>query len=146
MKEIKKTITREEITGYEAFDGTVFRSEDECRKYENSALAAAKRAAWHYLVAERSDWEILNDDSTLIIFDVPDATAYDTISHWAELEGAWDRANFTPAYIGKRVAFVDPEYDSLNFNTYFATKEALLANYTRAIEALFADKETPETK
>lgn len=42
MREIKRTRTIEEITGYEANDGTYFTTEEECLKYERSAEAAIR--------------------------------------------------------------------------------------------------------
>ena len=55
MKVNTRTKTIEEVISYEAFDGKLFTEEAECIKYESSARATAKQAAWHYLVAERSD-------------------------------------------------------------------------------------------
>ena len=40
MKELKRTVTREEVYGYEANDGKLFNSKEECEKYENSANIA----------------------------------------------------------------------------------------------------------
>ena len=146
MEIIKKTITREEITGYKAFDGTWFRHEAGCIKYEESALCAAKAAAWHYLVGDRISYDIFDsDEQGLLVFDIPDANAYEVIRHWAELAQVWDLKNFTPEYIGERTAFFD-SYGDLSFNPYFATKKDMMALYAKEIDALFADKETPETK
>lgn len=43
MKELKTTKVVEEIIGYEAFDGEVFKSKEECMKYEGTANAVIKR-------------------------------------------------------------------------------------------------------
>lgn len=144
MKELKRTITREETYGFEATDGTVFNSKEECIKYEQSALHAAKAAAWHYLVDERWNDDLFNNDyEHLIIFDCPDAKAYEVIRHWAEADRhVYDAHNFTPDYIGKRVAFFSGYDDEVYFNPYFATKEALMALYTKIIDSMFADKKT----
>ncbi len=40
MKELKCTKTIEEITGYEADDGTRFKTKEECERYEQSAYCA----------------------------------------------------------------------------------------------------------
>lgn len=142
MKEIKKTITREEITGYEAFDGTLFFSAEECRKYEDTAVCAAKAAAWHYHIDDRYSYDLFDSDEvSLIVFDVPDANAYEVIRHWAELAEVWDAKHFTPNYIGERVAFFE-SYGDVSFNLYFATKKDMVALYMKEIEAMFADKET----
>ena len=143
METIKKTITREEITGYKAFDGTVFRDAEECRKYESSAEASATLAAWHYLVDERWDYDIFgNEEEHVLLFDCRDVEAYEIIHHWATLCGVYELKDFTPDYIGKRIAFFVDWDGHPAFNTYYATKDALLDLYTRHINALFADKET----
>ena len=143
MKINKEIKTIEEITSYEAFDGTKFKTESECVKYESSAVAAAKKAAWNYLVAERCDYDIFNsDESGLYVFDVPDATAYEIILHWGNITKVDGIDAFTPSYIGKRVAFFWCDWDDTQFCPVYATKEQMLKFYTEHIEQLFADKET----
>lgn len=143
MKINKETKIIEEITSYEAFDGTKFKTESECIKYEESAVAAAKKAAWHYLVAERVDYDIFDSEDTgLNVFDVPDATAYEIILHWGNISKVYRIEEFTPTYIGKRVAFLWTEWDGISFCPVYATKEQMLEFYTEHIEQLFADKET----
>ena len=145
MKEIKKVRTIEETSyTYEAFDGTVFYNRNECVLYEQSALGAAKAAAWHYFVGERSSEAVFNSccEDSLLVFDIPDGAAYQAVRMWAELDKVWDANLFTPVYIGKRVAF----YSSCGeyyFEYRYATKEDLIQYLMEGIEALFADK--PET-
>lgn len=142
MKINKETKTIEEITSYEAFDGTKFKTEHECIKYEESACGCAKKAAWHYLVAERCNCDLFDtDDKGLWIFDIPDTNAYEVILHWATLHDVYRTSEFTPSYIGKRVAFMWSEWDVPSFVPVYATKEAMLEFYTKEIEKMFADKE-----
>lgn len=143
MKEIKTTKTIEEVTGYEAFDGTLFRTVEACKEYEDSAKGAAKQAAWHYLVDDRGSYDLFGcEESGLLVFDVPNADAYTIIRHWAELGKVWDAKGFTPDYIGKRVGFYT-SWEECSFIKCYATKEAMLAFYTREIEKMFADKDAP---
>ena len=146
MREIKKVVTREEVTGYEACDGTVFRTKEECQKYEESAKFVAKKAAWHYLVADvRGSYDLFNsDDEYLAVFDIPDMEAYRAIANWANLTGVYDNKDFTPDYVGKRVAFLH-NWDGYYFSTHFATEEAMMELYTKEIKACFADKPAPTT-
>ena len=145
MKINKETKTIEEITSYEAFDGTKFKTESECAKYENSAIAAAKQAAWHYLVAKRVDVDVFNsEDMGLYVFDVPDTTAYEVILHWGNISNINQIEKFTPSYVGKRVAFCWYDWDGIYFCPMYATKEQMIEFYTEHIEQLFADKETEE--
>ena len=142
MKEIKTTKTIEEITGYEAFDGNRFSTKEECEKYEAGAVQAAKLAAWHYLVADRCDYEIFgSEDCGLYVFDIPDVKAYEIVLHWAQMDGAYALDKFTPDYIGKRVALRWSEWDSNDFIPVYATEEAMIAWYTERIRKMFADKE-----
>ena len=143
MKINKEIKTIEEITSYEAFDGTKFKTESECVKYENSAIATAKKAAWHYLVAERVDVDVFNsEDMGLYVFDVPDTTAYEVILHWGNISNIDKIDKFTPSYVGKRVAFCWYDWDDTSFCPMYATKEQMIEFYTEHIEQLFADKET----
>lgn len=143
MKEIKTTQTIEVVTGYEAMDGTIFRTREECEKYESSAKTAAKAAAWHYLVGDRGSYDVFksDDEDRLIVFDIPDMNAYLAIRTWAEHEQVFDLQGFTPDYIGKRTAF-HKSWDDIYFCKFYATKEVMLEFYTKEIEDLFSDKVT----
>lgn len=50
MKEIKQSRIIEEVTGYEAFDGTVFKTEEECIKYEGTAEAVITKRFFSHVV------------------------------------------------------------------------------------------------
>lgn len=142
MKINTRTKTVEEIVNYEAFDGTTFKTEADCMKYEDSALGCAKQAAWHYLVADRISYDLFNsEDQGLWVFDVPDVTAYEIILLWGKLGEAYDIEKFTPEYVGKRVAFRWCDWDGPSFIPVYATKEQMIAFYTAEIERMFADKE-----
>lgn len=58
IKETKEVVVR---TEYVAMDGEVFRSEDECKKYEDSALFAVKKQLKRLQNKELSQYD-LNDD------------------------------------------------------------------------------------
>ena len=142
MKINTRTKTVDEIVNYEAFDGTTFKTEADCLKYEESAVGCAKQAAWHYLVAERCNYELFDtEDKGLWVFDVPDTHAYEVILHWATLHEVYRVSEFTPSYIGKRVAFMWCDWDVPSFIPCYATKEQMLEFYTKEIEKMFADKE-----
>ena len=59
MKAIEKEFTEKKIVGYEAFDGTYFKKEEECEEYEKSAKGVTKSRV-HALV--------INEDSEAGIF------------------------------------------------------------------------------
>lgn len=75
VNEVKQTKTIEELvrTEYIAEDGTVFRSEDECKKYEESALFAISKEL-KKLTKDGTSQSEINDnfsyDDTVEIFDI----------------------------------------------------------------------------
>ena len=60
MKEIKETKTIEEVTGYEAFDGQVFKEKEECEKYERSAKGVLKKQFMGLVIKEMEVCDITN--------------------------------------------------------------------------------------
>lgn len=76
VNEVKQTKTIEELvrTEYIAEDGTVFRSEEECKKYEESALFAIskqlKRMTEEDYISQNDINDGLSYDDTVEIFDV----------------------------------------------------------------------------
>ena len=53
MKELKITKTIEEVNGYEAFDGKIFKEKEECEKYERSAYGVITKEFEQLFVGER---------------------------------------------------------------------------------------------
>ena len=75
VNEVRKTETIEKLvrTEYIAEDGTVFRSEEECKKYEESALFAISKELKRLTKDNTSQYEINDNfscDDTVEIFDV----------------------------------------------------------------------------
>ena len=75
VNEVRKTETIEKLvrTEYVAEDGTVFRSEEECKKYEESALFAISKELKRLTKDNTSQYEINDNfscDDTVEIFDV----------------------------------------------------------------------------
>lgn len=75
VNEVRKTETIEKLvrTEYIAEDGTVFRSEEECKKYEESALFAISKELKRLTKDNTSQSEINDNfsyDDTVEIFDV----------------------------------------------------------------------------
>lgn len=61
MKEITKEVTKTEIVGYEANDGTKFSSAEECRKYEQTAFSVINKRFLDMKVDNEFDGETLGD-------------------------------------------------------------------------------------
>lgn len=58
MKELTKEVVTKEITGYEASDGKVFRSKEECEKYERTSDCVIKTAFEKLVIAENSEYRL----------------------------------------------------------------------------------------
>lgn len=64
MEVIKRTITTEEITGYKAIDGAWFKTEDQCRAYEESAKIVAYKMIKPYIVGETNAYNIYEGEGS----------------------------------------------------------------------------------
>jgi len=87
MKELKRTetITREITTGWEASDGKVFNTEEECKKYEQSAECVCFEAAKKYRLGkcdEMDFFEFGSCDCEVEFFTVPDMEAAKVIAQY----------------------------------------------------------------
>lgn len=72
MKEIKKEkTTTQTYTEYEAIDGTIFKSEEECQEYEKTAKCVLRARVKRLIVTkERNAWDLLGgiDDNNVVGF------------------------------------------------------------------------------
>lgn len=69
MKEIKKEIIRKDYTyQYESFDGILFDTKEECKKYEKSAEGVLKLKFQDLIVAKNNAWNLMRgyEDSDVI--------------------------------------------------------------------------------
>lgn len=87
MKEIKEEIKREVIDThihYEATDGTVFQSAQECKEYEKSAKGVIRTKASKLIVGKEHDaWSLMGgyDDHTVVAFKPQAEKDVDTLMH-----------------------------------------------------------------
>lgn len=92
MKEIKEEIKREVTdihTYYEALDGTRFTNEEECKKYEDTALCVAKAKVRKLIVTEELNaWEAMGGYEDNGVFGVKVSTKEDAdaIKQWLLLD------------------------------------------------------------
>ena len=93
MKEITKECTHvEKYTVYEAVDGTEFTNQEECKKYEESALGVARGKVQPLFVSTSNDaWTLMGgcDDHKVIAVKFKDTTDVDTFLQWLYLECPW---------------------------------------------------------
>lgn len=139
MKEIKRTI--EEVTGYEANDGTWFRHKEECERYEQGAFMAAKIAAKALAVNEKGVDDVAPFtgccEERIVTYDIKTAADLQVLNTWLELEyRRGDKVD--PKYIGKRVAI---QYWIDNGHFVLGTREDIEENFKCKMDKLFV---TPE--
>lgn len=149
MKEIKRTRTIEEVTGYEAEDGTVFKTKEECEKYESTAKVVVYKAFKELMVdgkpfAECNIWEDFgygSEEFDLAVIEIKDETDLEIANRYYELNGGF---NISKDFIGKKV-LVDIGfcYDKVKeYNPNPRTKEMLIEQFTKDIAKFFE----PEAK
>ena len=145
MKELKRTKTIEETYGYEAFDGTFFRTEESCREYESSANATIRHMAYDLLVKPKvcvdSVLPLYCGDDNAMVWDIKDADHLRIVNQF--LSHIDSRKALGAEYIGKRVCVV-VGYDEGWFYI-LGTRDEVLAEYTKDIDRLFADPKDTST-
>ena len=107
MKELKRTKTVEEIIGYEAVDGKIFTSKEECSKYEQTAKAVCSKAFKELFVGEEFSecyiWEKFgdgNDEYMMAIVDIKNAEDLEIANRFYEINGC---KTIPKEYIGERI-------------------------------------------
>ena len=152
MKELKITRTIEEITGYEADDGRRFKTEEECRKYENSAKYAIYNQFLKLGISEPFGecqiWENYgygSEEWNLIIVDIKDENDLKIANMFAEMQvpktSFPDNFRFNSSHIGKRLLVgIGSEYDP---NCYiYGTFDDIVNKFKNDINKFF----NPEDK
>lgn len=99
VNEIKKTVEQVVKVEYIAEDGTVFYNEEECRKYEESALFVVSKKLkklTHQWTSEYAFLEAGSDENELEIFDVQTQEDLDNLKRYLYLKaiknGAKDKS------------------------------------------------------
>ena len=93
-----KAITMHEtVLRYKAIDGTIFSSEEECRKYENTCKCILNAKYKDYIIVSDIEYNIFNIGSEVCILDivkVPNQQAVDNILQMAILINTTKEAEF----------------------------------------------------
>lgn len=115
MKTITNVKTVEEIVGYEACDGTRFKTKEECQKYENTAEAVIKGRFKKLVVKEMAGIDITNEGSAYVgagieedwyyaLVEIKDENDLKAAQMYHTLEGYKSgKYGFDETMIGKRV-------------------------------------------
>lgn len=166
MKEIKRTRTIEEVTGYEAFDGQVFSSKEECKKYEESAIGVIKKRLNSMAVSidshgcTFSECEIFenygygSEEYQYMVVDIKNEDDLKAVNQYYELvrketnykENDGDHLLVPDRYIGKRTMIcIGSDYDKA-LHPCPKTMEELIENFKKDISNFFLTQEEKEAK
>lgn len=151
MKEIKTTRVIEEVTAYEADDGTRFKTADECKKYENSAHYAIYNQFLGLAISEPfpecdifENFGYGSEEYNLAIVDIKDEKDLKIANMFAEMQVPDARGNekklrFDSSRIGQRLLVgIGCDY---NENCYiYGTQEELIEKFKHDIEKFYNPK------
>lgn len=95
MKTVKEEIKKEIIdvhTFYEAIDGTLFKNQEECKKYEETAKCLIRSKVMPLIVSKGIDaWELMGgvDEHTVTAFKPVTSTDADNLKQFLLIECTW---------------------------------------------------------
>lgn len=148
MKELKKTVTQEVVTGYETDDGHVFASREEAEKYEKSAAYAITSQFRELMVGDKfEECEIYenfgygSEEYYYCVIEIRDEKDLNTALMYQKLKSPNDSTKFSREMIGKRilVALGYGDYDEQCTPLY--TYEELVDKFAKETKKFF---ETPK--
>lgn len=155
MKEIKITKTIEEITGYEANDGTYFKTKEECAKYEESAEAAIKAMFFGICVKyfdeptfpDNAIYEMYgygNEEYYHAIIDIKSEKELKIANMFSDMWAGKYGMKVPNDYIGKRI-LVDignEQYDNV-FNI-IGTEDEMVEGFKKTMARFFRPEDSEE--
>lgn len=142
MKELKRTITREEVYGYEAYDGTTFKTEQECVNYEETAEAVINKRFNDLIIETHNEYQLFNngygsDEYNYKVFKINNEN--DLVSAEMFLNHYNIDANLK---IGEIYTYGNFEWESKDYG-YVNTLSSLLGNIAPLVKTLASyDKDT----
>ena len=150
MKEIKRTRTIEEVTGYEANDGTIFTTKEECKKYEESAECAVRAMFDSICVknmhhdktfAECELWERYGyggEDFKYVIADIKTEDELKIANMFCKMWASQYGKPLGIDYIGKRVLIaIGDNYDHSFYPC--GTEHEMVEDFKKLMAAFFHD-------
>ena len=151
MKEIKRTKTIEEVTGYEAEDGKVFQTEEECKKYEATAKGVIFDRFKQLMIGEPFSecalWEHFGyggEEFMLAIIDIKNEDDLNAVNMFRKAYGFGDD-NVGTEFIGQKV-LVNLGYCGSYGDCwlYPRTMLKLMEQFTDDLDKFFNPKEKEE--
>lgn len=144
MKELKKTVTKEVITGYETDDGHVFASREEAEKYEKTAEYAIITQFNELMVGKKfAECEIYesfgygSDEYYYCVIEILNEKDLNTALMYQKLKSPNESRKFNRDMIGKKilVALGYGDYDEQC--TPFYTYEELVDRFAKETKEFF---------
>lgn len=144
MKELKKTVTQEVITGYQTDDGHVFASREEAEKYEKTAEYAITSQFRELMVGDKfAECEIYesfgygSDEYYYCVIEIQNEKDLNTALMYQKLKSPKESRKFSRDMIGKRilVALGYGDYDEQC--TPFHTYEELVDRFAKETKRFF---------
>lgn len=153
MKEIKVTRTIEEVTGYEASDGTYFKTKEECEKYEQSAKAAITKmfadicvkpdGGDEWCFRECSIFENFgygSEEYFYVIADIKSESELKIANMYCDMHAGKYGRKLGTEYIGKRVLIaIGSEYDQAFYVR--GTEEEMAEEFKKTMARFFRPEE-----
>ena len=123
MKEIKKEVVETKVTGYEASDGTVFSSKEECLIYEDTAKCAIKTMVKGLQIGACSEWSLFETgcDDYVEIYKINTAEDMKLLIQYVTMMSGREFDKICRVLEGGQYG------DGLKDPTYFIGKEVCLA-------------------
>ena len=141
MKVEKTTRTVEEISGYRADDGSWFRTEEECKVYEETAKMVVFRMIKDKMVKKTTIFNLLtegNDDDDVEIFDVDSLETVELLNRYTALNTYDKQIVFTADMVGKKILlFWNYDHDWCSCK---GSIDDLLANIKKNYEEVIAQE------
>ena len=130
-----------EITGYRADDGTWFRTEDQCKQYEESATYAAERAAKEYQTKFADAETVFAGyngcyEDEISVYDIKDTKALQVVNTYL---ASLTKSNemIRPEYIGHKVCVQRYAYDVIA--CVRGTRAEMESEFSALMDKLFKD-------
>lgn len=157
MKELTRTKEIKEIYGYESDDGTYFKTEEECKKYEETARYAVDKAFWKLCIKQDindktgmfSECEIFenfgygSDEWMLVVLEIKNEEDMKIVNMYKKMHLVHsspddDRYEIKENHIGKRILVgLGTHYEGYDNFYVYGTLDELVEKFKNDINKFF---------
>ena len=157
MKALERTKEIKEIYGYESDDGTYFKTEEECKKYEETARYAVDKAFWKLCVKQNindktgmfpecgifENFGYGSDEFALVILEVKNEEDMKIVNMYKKMHLVHsslddDRYEIKEEHIGKRILVgLGTHYEGYDNFYVYGTLDELVEKFTHDMYKFF---------